>query len=179
MYPFVCLIVKFVSLFSLSWMFGTDLFSPMFCALTQALPDMDYIVKDKLMFERVIGMEFLEPSEKSIFYNGNDLLDQTGCAFLFVYVHMCMWTMYVCFCSNRWGPLFQWCAVLWKWGHAADLWHFVLLCCRPRIPELRALSCAYMRTANGWYLVFLQYVDLTGLKRACIKNRLIHYRYFA
>lgn len=24
------------------------------------------------MFERVIGMEFLEPSEKSIFYNGND-----------------------------------------------------------------------------------------------------------
>ncbi|KAM9310306.1 meckelin [Pholidichthys leucotaenia] len=32
-------------------------------------PDMDYIVKDKLMFERVIGMEFLEPSDKSIFYN--------------------------------------------------------------------------------------------------------------
>uniref|UniRef100_A0AAQ4RSA5 Transmembrane protein 67 n=1 Tax=Gasterosteus aculeatus aculeatus TaxID=481459 RepID=A0AAQ4RSA5_GASAC len=31
--------------------------------------EMDYIVKDKLMFERVIGMEFLEPSEKSIFYN--------------------------------------------------------------------------------------------------------------
>ena len=40
----------------------------------QAHPDMDYIVKDKLMFERVIGMEFLEPSEKSIFYNGNDQL---------------------------------------------------------------------------------------------------------
>ena len=33
----------------------------------QAHPDMDYIVRDKLMFERVIGMEFLEPSEKSIF----------------------------------------------------------------------------------------------------------------
>nr|XP_019948293.1 PREDICTED: meckelin [Paralichthys olivaceus] len=32
-------------------------------------PDMDYIVKDKLVFERVIGMEFLEPSDKSIFYN--------------------------------------------------------------------------------------------------------------
>uniref|UniRef100_A0A673A0L6 Transmembrane protein 67 n=1 Tax=Sphaeramia orbicularis TaxID=375764 RepID=A0A673A0L6_9TELE len=32
-------------------------------------PDMDYIVRDKLMFERVIGMEFLEPNEKSIFYN--------------------------------------------------------------------------------------------------------------
>ncbi|KAJ3597256.1 hypothetical protein NHX12_000784 [Muraenolepis orangiensis] len=31
--------------------------------------DMDYIVKDKLLFERVIGMEFLEPSPKSIFYN--------------------------------------------------------------------------------------------------------------
>uniref|UniRef100_A0AAQ5X813 Transmembrane protein 67 n=1 Tax=Amphiprion ocellaris TaxID=80972 RepID=A0AAQ5X813_AMPOC len=37
--------------------------------IDHAHPDMDYIVKDKLMFERVIGMEFLEPSEKSIFYN--------------------------------------------------------------------------------------------------------------
>lgn len=51
----------------------------------QAHPDMDYIVKDKLMFERVVGMEFLEPSEKSIFYNGNDLL-------LFGHV----WTVFVC-----------------------------------------------------------------------------------
>ncbi|KAJ4930861.1 hypothetical protein JOQ06_025164 [Pogonophryne albipinna] len=41
--------------------------------IDHAHPDMDYIVRDKLMFERVIGMEFLEPSEKSIFYNGNDL----------------------------------------------------------------------------------------------------------
>ncbi|KAG7245557.1 hypothetical protein CRUP_015939, partial [Coryphaenoides rupestris] len=31
--------------------------------------DMDYVVKDKLLFERVIGMEFLEPNDKSIFYN--------------------------------------------------------------------------------------------------------------
>ncbi|XP_040900442.1 meckelin [Toxotes jaculatrix] len=37
--------------------------------IDHAHPDMDYIVKDKLVFERVIGMEFLEPSEKSIFYN--------------------------------------------------------------------------------------------------------------
>uniref|UniRef100_A0A7N8YD46 Transmembrane protein 67 n=1 Tax=Mastacembelus armatus TaxID=205130 RepID=A0A7N8YD46_9TELE len=37
--------------------------------IDHAHPDMDYIVKDKLMFERVIGMEFLEASEKSIFYN--------------------------------------------------------------------------------------------------------------
>uniref|UniRef100_A0A3P8UGI6 Transmembrane protein 67 n=1 Tax=Cynoglossus semilaevis TaxID=244447 RepID=A0A3P8UGI6_CYNSE len=37
--------------------------------IDHAHPDMDYIVKDKLMFERVIGMEFLEPTEKSIFYN--------------------------------------------------------------------------------------------------------------
>lgn len=58
--------------------------------LPQAHPDMDYIVKDKLMFERVIGMEFLEPSEKSIFYNGNDLLTQIGCTFLFVYRRMCV-----------------------------------------------------------------------------------------
>lgn len=31
--------------------------------------EMDYIVKDKLLFERVIGMEFIEPIDKSIFYN--------------------------------------------------------------------------------------------------------------
>ncbi|KAM6968400.1 meckelin [Aplochiton taeniatus] len=31
--------------------------------------DMDYIVRDKLLFERIIGMEFLEPTDKSIFYN--------------------------------------------------------------------------------------------------------------
>ncbi|XP_053182760.1 meckelin [Scomber japonicus] len=37
--------------------------------IDHAHPDMDYIVKDKLMFERVVGMEFLEPSDKSIFYN--------------------------------------------------------------------------------------------------------------
>ncbi|XP_060906552.1 meckelin [Labrus mixtus] len=36
--------------------------------IDHAYPDMDFIVKDKLMFERVIGMEFLEPSDKSIFY---------------------------------------------------------------------------------------------------------------
>lgn len=45
----------------------------------QAYLEMDYIVKDKLMLERVIGMEFLEPSEKSIFYNGTDL--QSCCMF--------------------------------------------------------------------------------------------------
>ncbi|XP_072250427.1 meckelin [Leuresthes tenuis] len=37
--------------------------------IDHAHPDMDYIVKDKLTLERVIGMEFLEASEKSIFYN--------------------------------------------------------------------------------------------------------------
>lgn len=31
---------------------------------------MDYIVKDKLLLERILGMEFMEPIEKSIFYNG-------------------------------------------------------------------------------------------------------------
>ncbi|XP_043116004.1 meckelin isoform X1 [Puntigrus tetrazona] len=31
--------------------------------------EMDYIVKDKLLFERLIGMEFIEPLDKSIFYN--------------------------------------------------------------------------------------------------------------
>ncbi|XP_021118294.1 meckelin isoform X3 [Heterocephalus glaber] len=32
--------------------------------------EMDYIIKDKLLLERILGMEFMEPVEKSIFYNG-------------------------------------------------------------------------------------------------------------
>lgn len=39
------------------------------CVIDHAQPDMDYIVRDKLVLERIIGMEFLEPSDKSIFYN--------------------------------------------------------------------------------------------------------------
>uniref|UniRef100_A0A8D0HDF1 Transmembrane protein 67 n=1 Tax=Sphenodon punctatus TaxID=8508 RepID=A0A8D0HDF1_SPHPU len=31
--------------------------------------DIDYIVKDKLLLERILGMEFIEPMDKSIFYN--------------------------------------------------------------------------------------------------------------
>ncbi|XP_055019788.1 meckelin [Boleophthalmus pectinirostris] len=36
--------------------------------INHAHPALDYIVRDKLMLERVIGMEFLEPNDKSIFY---------------------------------------------------------------------------------------------------------------
>uniref|UniRef100_A0A8I3WNZ1 Transmembrane protein 67 n=1 Tax=Callithrix jacchus TaxID=9483 RepID=A0A8I3WNZ1_CALJA len=31
--------------------------------------EMDYSIKDKLLLERILGMEFMEPVEKSIFYN--------------------------------------------------------------------------------------------------------------
>ncbi|XP_032843809.2 meckelin isoform X3 [Tyto alba] len=31
--------------------------------------EIDYIVKDKLLLERILGMEFMEPIEKSLFYN--------------------------------------------------------------------------------------------------------------
>lgn len=129
---------------------------------------MEYIVKDKLMFERVIGMEFLEPSEKSIFYNGNDPLDQACCTFLFVY--MCVHIMSVCISHRRWGSLLQWRAVLWKWGHTADLWHFVFLCCRPWISEFCACSRAYIRTANGQYLLCTQYVAFAVLKGHVLKK---------
>ncbi|XP_068179758.1 meckelin-like [Antennarius striatus] len=40
--------------------------------LDRAHPEMEYIVKDKMMIERIIGMEFLEPSDSSIFYNDKD-----------------------------------------------------------------------------------------------------------
>ncbi|XP_013856595.1 meckelin [Austrofundulus limnaeus] len=30
---------------------------------------MDYVVRDKLILERILGMEFMEASDKSLFYN--------------------------------------------------------------------------------------------------------------
>ncbi|CAH2285570.1 meckelin isoform X3 [Pelobates cultripes] len=38
-------------------------------ALAKAFKDMDYFVKDKLFLERMLSMEFMEPMDKSIFYN--------------------------------------------------------------------------------------------------------------
>lgn len=52
--------------------------------LPQAHSDMDYIVRDKLVFERIIGMEFLEPTDKSLFYNGNDFSAQRAVYFNWV-----------------------------------------------------------------------------------------------
>ncbi|XP_061918864.1 meckelin-like isoform X2 [Entelurus aequoreus] len=37
--------------------------------IDHAHPDVDYYVRDKLTLERIMGMEFLEPKDKSIFYN--------------------------------------------------------------------------------------------------------------
>ncbi|XP_075682080.1 meckelin isoform X2 [Rhinoderma darwinii] len=37
--------------------------------IDHAFKDMDYFVKDKLLLERILGMEFMEPMERSIFYN--------------------------------------------------------------------------------------------------------------
>uniref|UniRef100_G1PN92 Transmembrane protein 67 n=1 Tax=Myotis lucifugus TaxID=59463 RepID=G1PN92_MYOLU len=34
--------------------------------------DMDYFIKDKLLLEKILGIEFMEPMEKSIFYNVDD-----------------------------------------------------------------------------------------------------------
>ncbi|NXO00768.1 MKS3 protein, partial [Rhinopomastus cyanomelas] len=34
--------------------------------------EIDYIVKDKLLLERILGMEFMEPIDKSIFYNDEE-----------------------------------------------------------------------------------------------------------
>lgn len=62
---------------------------------------MDYIVKDKLVFERVIGMEFLEPGDKSIFYNGNDPLAQTCCIYLqLICIHVFVSIVYLCFSDD-------------------------------------------------------------------------------
>ncbi|XP_072007644.1 meckelin isoform X2 [Engystomops pustulosus] len=37
--------------------------------IDHAFKDMDYFVKDKLLLERILSMEFMEPMERSIFYN--------------------------------------------------------------------------------------------------------------
>lgn len=59
---------------------------------------------------------------------------------------------HVCVSPGRQGSLVQRCALLRKRGHAADLWHAVLLRRRPRIAEFRARICAHVRAANGQYL---------------------------
>ncbi|XP_067888739.1 uncharacterized protein [Heterodontus francisci] len=41
--------------------------------IDHALRDMDYIVQDKLLLERLIGMELHEPIDKTIFYNDENL----------------------------------------------------------------------------------------------------------
>lgn len=41
------------------------------CLLDQVHKEMDYFIKDKLLLERILGMEFMEPMERSIFYNGD------------------------------------------------------------------------------------------------------------
>ncbi|KAM3614430.1 uncharacterized protein V6R79_014172 [Siganus canaliculatus] len=69
--------------------------------IDHAHSDLDYIVKDKLMFERIIGMEFLEPTDKSIFYNGNDLSAQTDSTFLLVYTHTRVYMMSAHVCHRR------------------------------------------------------------------------------
>lgn len=45
----------------------------------QAHKDMDYIVKDKLLMERIIKYEFQKPMEKAIFYRGSYLCLTTEC----------------------------------------------------------------------------------------------------
>ncbi|XP_067835444.1 meckelin [Heptranchias perlo] len=41
--------------------------------IDHALRDMDYIVQDKLLVERIIGMELHEPIDKTVFYNDENL----------------------------------------------------------------------------------------------------------
>ena len=36
----------------------------------QGMRDIDYMVKDKLLFEQILDMEFYDPAEKGFFYNG-------------------------------------------------------------------------------------------------------------
>lgn len=37
--------------------------------IDHAFKEMDYFVKDKLLLERIFSMEFMEPMDRSIFYN--------------------------------------------------------------------------------------------------------------
>ena len=36
----------------------------------QGLKDVDYITKDKLLAEKVFGIEFFDADQRSVFYNG-------------------------------------------------------------------------------------------------------------
>lgn len=62
---------------------------------------------------------------------------------------LCLHVSHVCVSPGRQGSLVQRYALLRKRGHAADLWHALLLRRRPRIAEFRAGICADVRSANG------------------------------
>lgn len=140
----------------------------------QAHPDMDYIVKDKLMFERVVGMEFLEPSEKSIFYNGNDLL-------LFGHV----WTVFVCVFNicllfslqMRPTPSVM-CSFMEMRPHC---WSLTLCSSVSSTLDLRVLCLQQCLHMYSKWSVFGAYTlcCLHCTRKDIIENRLIHYRYFA
>lgn len=148
----------------------------MLCSSPQAHPDMDYIVKDKLMFERVIGMEFLEPSEKSIFYNGNDLWAQTGCTFLFLYV--CVYNVSLRFSLQTRPTPSVMCCFMEMRPHC---WSLTRCSSVSSTLDLRALCLQpCLHTYSKWSVFgVFQYVAFTVLKKTCIENHLIHYRYFA
>ena len=37
------------------------------------MADIDYIVKDKLLLEKILDMEFYDPTDKGFFFNGEPL----------------------------------------------------------------------------------------------------------
>ena len=37
---------------------------------SQSIRELDYVVKDKLFLEKVLGMEFYDAMDRSLFYNG-------------------------------------------------------------------------------------------------------------
>ncbi len=41
-----------------------------FCWWFQSLREVDYIIKDKLLFESILNMEFTDTTDQGYFYNG-------------------------------------------------------------------------------------------------------------
>lgn len=135
---------------------------------------MDYIVKDKLMFERVIGMEFLEPNEKSIFYNGNDpdRLDISVC----VYTHsmsVCVWCRFSFLTADEAHSFSD----LLYYGNEATLLIFdTLFFCVVDLGSQNFVLASVLTYVQQMVSIWCVYsvLPVTVLTRACIKKKKSH-----
>ena len=54
---------------------------------------MDYVTKDKLLAEKILGIEFFDTDQRSVFYNGKYIM----CVFMYMQAFI---SIYTCTCTQ-------------------------------------------------------------------------------